>query len=219
MIFAIASSAFSLVLTIAIIKLIKASNCLSVISSMRSPFRLLPAYVGRFPATPHGVSACNRQAIVRWGYASRASRHSQLVISPAAALFAFLNAFCIASSLDAADTAKDWYFPPLSWHAKLNLYCVAFMFLFSFAVFVVLPHRASPLYTPDSPACILPRRYCTRNLLLVTVIRQVLAFTLLQALLQTLRSSFTSSFRYTHRHTHTAFWRIVNTILLLFQTG
>lgn len=53
-------------------------------------------------------------------------------------------------------------------------------------VFVVLPHRASPLYTLDSPACILPRRYCTRNLLPVTVIRQVLAFTLLQALLQAL---------------------------------
>ena len=30
-------------------------------------------------------------------------------------------------------------------------------------------------------------------------------------------SSFRSSFRYTHRHTHTAFWRIVNTLLLLFK--
>ena len=58
--------------------------------------------------------------------------------------------------------------------------------LFPPVCFFVLPHRASPLYTLDSPTCILPRRYCTRNLLLVTVIRQVLAFTLLQALLQAL---------------------------------
>ena len=65
------------------------------------------------------------------------------------------------------------------WGRKVSCY-------FLQCVFVVLPHRASPLYTLDSPACILPRRYCTRNLLLVTVIRQVLAFTLLQALLQAL---------------------------------
>ena len=30
-------------------------------------------------------------------------------------------------------------------------------------------------------------------------------------------SSFTSYFRYTHRHTHTAFWRIVNTLLLFVE--
>lgn len=51
--------------------------------------------------------------------------------------------------------------------------------------FFVLPHRASLLYTFRSSACILPRRYCMRNLLPVTVI-----------------SSFTSSLIYSSSHTH-----------------
>ena len=55
------------------------------------------------PESHHQAGLCAQFPLISW--------QCKLIISPAAALFAFLNAFCIASSLEEADTVKDWCIP------------------------------------------------------------------------------------------------------------